>query len=66
MPKSVDALYRNGPALVREVPEWAGGASGGETYQVALANVEVVIRKWSESAKGLSACSQRPAGLRLG
>jgi predicted RNase H-like HicB family nuclease len=37
-------------AFVAEVPELAGCAADGETYQAALANVEVVIEEWIETA----------------
>lgn len=38
-------------ALTAEVPELAGCQADGETYQQALANVEVVIDEWIETAK---------------
>jgi len=38
-------------ALIAEVPELAGCKADGETYQQALANVEVVIDEWIETAK---------------
>ncbi|MFN4764322.1 type II toxin-antitoxin system HicB family antitoxin [Gillisia sp. Q332] len=38
-------------ALIAEVPELAGCQADGETYQQALANVEVVIDEWIETAK---------------
>jgi predicted RNase H-like HicB family nuclease len=37
-------------AFIAEVPELAGCASDGSTYQEALANVEVVIQEWIETA----------------
>ena len=40
-------------AFIAEVPELAGCAADGATYQEALANVEVVIQEWIESAKEL-------------
>ena len=40
-------------AYVAEVPELPGCAADGTTYRQALANAEVVIREWIESAKDL-------------
>ena len=39
--------------FIPEVPELAGCAADGATYQEALANVETVIREWIETAKEL-------------
>ncbi len=36
---------------IAEVPELAGCAADGETYQEALSNVEVIIDEWIETAK---------------
>ena len=38
-------------AYIAEVPELAGCAADGETYQEALSNVETVISEWVETAK---------------
>ncbi len=38
-------------AYIAEVPELAGCAADGETYQEALSNVEVIIDEWIETAK---------------
>ncbi|NHE55784.1 type II toxin-antitoxin system HicB family antitoxin [Cyclobacterium plantarum] len=38
-------------AFIAEVPELAGCAADGGTYQEALANVEVIIDEWIETAK---------------
>lgn len=38
-------------AFIAEVPELPGCAADGATYQDALANVEVVIQEWIETAK---------------
>lgn len=37
-------------AYIAEVPELAGCAADGETYQEALINVEGVIDEWIETA----------------
>ena len=38
-------------AYIAEVPELDGCLSDGETYQEALANVEIIIEEWIETAK---------------
>ena len=38
-------------AFIAEVPELPGCAADGATYQDALANVEVIIREWIETAR---------------
>ena len=40
-------------AFVAEVPELPGCMSDGQTYQEALANAEVVVREWIETAQEL-------------
>jgi len=40
-------------AFVVEVPELPGCMADGATYQEALANAEVVIREWIETAREL-------------
>jgi predicted RNase H-like HicB family nuclease len=37
-------------AFLAEVPELSGCIADGSTYQEALANAEVVIREWIETA----------------
>jgi len=49
-------------AFVAEVPELPGCAADGKTYQVALANVEVVIRQWIDTAKELGRPIPVPKG----
>lgn len=39
--------------FLAEVPELAGCMADGETYQAALANVQVVIQEWIETAREL-------------
>ena len=40
-------------AFIAEVPELAGCAGDGATYQEALSEVEVVIGEWIETAQEL-------------
>ena len=40
-------------AYVAEIPELAGCMAEGSTYQEALANAEVVIHEWIETAREL-------------
>ncbi len=49
-------------AFIAEVPELAGCAADGATYQEALANAQVVIREWIETAEQLG----RPIPVRRG
>lgn len=49
-------------AFIAEVPELAGCAADGGTYQEALANVETVIREWIETAKELGRPIPEPKG----
>jgi predicted RNase H-like HicB family nuclease len=49
-------------AFIAEVPELAGCAADGTTYQEALANVETVIREWIETAKELGRPIPEPKG----
>ena len=49
-------------AFVAEVPELPGCVSDGATYQEALANVEVIISEWMETAKELGRPIPQPKG----
>lgn len=49
-------------AFVAEVPELPGCAAYGRTYQEALANVQVVVREWIETAKELDRAIAAPKG----
>lgn len=49
-------------AFIAEVPELPGCAADGATYQDALANVEVVIREWIETARELGRPIPQPRG----
>ncbi|MDX6445065.1 MAG: hypothetical protein QOH71_2139 [Blastocatellia bacterium] len=49
-------------AFVAEVPELAGCMADGTTYQEALANAEVVIQEWIETARELGRAIPEPKG----
>jgi predicted RNase H-like HicB family nuclease len=49
-------------AFIAEVPELPGCMADGATYQEALANVEVVIREWIETAQELGRLIPAPRG----
>ena len=40
-------------AFIAEVPELPGCAADGASYQEAIANVEVVMQEWIQTAKEL-------------
>lgn len=52
-------------AYVAEVPELPGCAADGTTYKQALANAEVVIREWIETARELGRPIPEPKGRLL-
>ena len=52
-------------AFIAEVPELAGCAADGDTRQAALANVEVVIAEWLETARELGRSIPQPKGRLL-
>jgi predicted RNase H-like HicB family nuclease len=49
-------------AFIAEVPELPGCAADGKTYREALANVEVVIKEWIETATELGRPIPQPKG----
>src|SRR5687768_3026469 len=49
-------------SFIAEVPELPGCAADGATYQEAVANAEVVIREWIETAKELGRTIPTPRG----
>ena len=49
-------------AFIAEVPELPGCMSDGASYQEALANAEVVIQEWIETAKELGRPIPEPKG----
>jgi predicted RNase H-like HicB family nuclease len=52
-------------AFIAEVPELAGCAADGPTRQDALANAEVVIQEWMETARELGRPIPEPRGRLL-
>jgi predicted RNase H-like HicB family nuclease len=64
MPKYEVIIYwsESDQAFIAEVPELAGCAADGKTYQEALANVEAVISEWIETAKELGRQIPLPKG----
>ena len=52
-------------AFIAEVPELPGCAADGATYQEAVANVEVVMREWIETARELGRPVPEPKGRLL-
>jgi len=48
--------------FIAEVPELAGCMADGTTYQEALANAEIIIQEWIETAKELGRKIPEPKG----
>ena len=49
-------------AFIAEVPELPGCAADGSTYDEALANVQVIIQEWLETARELGRAIPEPKG----
>jgi len=49
-------------AFIAEVPELSGCMADGETYQEAVANAQVVISEWIETARELVRNVPEPKG----
>src|ERR1700757_3293418 len=49
-------------AFIAEVPELAGCAADGATYQEAVTNAEVVIQEWIDPARELGRPIPEPKG----
>jgi predicted RNase H-like HicB family nuclease len=64
MPKYEIIMYwsQEDQTFIAEVPELPGCAADGSTYQQALANVEVVIQEWLETAQELGRPIPEPKG----
>lgn len=52
-------------AFIAEVPELPGCSADGSTYQEAVANAEVVIQEWIETARELGRAVPEPRGRLL-
>ncbi|MBI3354519.1 MAG: type II toxin-antitoxin system HicB family antitoxin [Nitrospirae bacterium] len=52
-------------AFIAEAPELPGCIADGATYKEALANAEVVIQEWIETAKELGRAIPEPKGRLL-
>ena len=49
-------------AFIAEVPELPGCAADGATYHEAIANVEVIVQEWIETARELGRPIPEPKG----
>lgn len=49
-------------AFIAEVPELAGCMADGATYKEALANAEIIIDEWLETARNLGRQIPEPKG----
>jgi predicted RNase H-like HicB family nuclease len=49
-------------AFIAEVPELPGCAADGLTYQEAIANAEVVIQQWIDTAREIGCAVPEPRG----
>ena len=49
-------------SFIADAPELPGCAADGATYQEAIANVEVVIQEWVETAQELGRSVPEPRG----
>ena len=49
-------------AFIAEVPELAGCAADGSTYEEALKNVELIIAEWIETAQEMGRPIPQPRG----
>jgi predicted RNase H-like HicB family nuclease len=52
-------------AFLATVPELPGCMADGQTYQEALANVEIIISEWLETARQLDRPIPEPKGRLL-
>jgi len=49
-------------SFIAEVPELPGCMADGATYQEALANAEIIIKEWIETAQELGRSIPEPKG----
>ena len=64
MPKYELIIYwsEEDHAFVVDVPELPGCMADGATYQEAVANAEIIIRQWIETARQLGRSIPQPKG----
>ena len=64
MPKYEIIIYWSDEdqAFLADVPELPGCMADGKTYQEAVANAEIVIHEWIETAKELGREIPQPKG----
>ena len=64
MPKYEVIIYWSSAdeAFIAEVPELPGCAADGATHEAALANAQIVIREWIETAQSLGRPIPAPRG----
>jgi predicted RNase H-like HicB family nuclease len=64
MPKYEVIIYwsKEDQAFIAEVPELPGCMSDGKTYAEVVANVEIIIQEWLETAKELGRPIPEPKG----
>jgi len=64
MPKYEIIIYwsQADEAFIAKVPELPGRAADGKTYKEALANGEIIIQEWLETAKELGRPIPAPRG----
>ncbi|MDE3180554.1 MAG: type II toxin-antitoxin system HicB family antitoxin [Acidobacteriota bacterium] len=48
--------------FIAEAPELPGCAADGQSYQEAVANAEIAIQEWLETARGLGRPIPQPKG----
>jgi predicted RNase H-like HicB family nuclease len=56
---------RDDDSIIAEVPELPGCMSDGKTYSEALANIQVVMEEWIETAQSLDRPIPEPKGRLL-
>jgi predicted RNase H-like HicB family nuclease len=52
-------------AFIVEVPALPGCMADGDTYQAAVANIEVIIQEWIDTAQSLGRPIPQPKGRLL-
>ncbi len=64
IPKYEVIIYwsKEDQSFITEVPELPGCMADGKTYAEAVANVEVIIQEWLETARELGRLIPEPKG----